>query len=120
MTNGPSAILSFDEIGAIVRDVLAEGNAGRGQVVWQMIQPLRKAQPRQREAAMALLLIIAERGLEPDASVEILSEIEPSLDQDVELLSTLGGCLECARDIDDLNAPPPADLVFRNAVEKLD
>jgi len=120
MSNGPSAILSLDEIGTIVRDVLAEGKAGRGELVWQMIQPLRNAQSRQRAAAMALLLIIAERGLEADAAVEILSEIEPSHDQDIEILSALGNCLERARDIHDLNASPPADLVFLNAVKKLD
>lgn len=120
MFNGPSAVLSFDEIGALARDVIAEGVAGREQAAWQMLQPLRRAQSRQREAAMALLWIVNERGLERQAAVEILSEIERSHDQDIEILSTLGDCLERARDIDDLNAPPPADSVFRNAVEKLD
>lgn len=120
MSIGPSAVLSFDEIDALVRDVIAEGEAGRGQAAWQMVQPLRRAQARQPEAAMALLWIVDGRGLERLAAVEILSEIERSHDQDIEILSTLGGCLERARDIDDLNAPPPADSVFRNAVEKLD
>ena len=31
----------------------------------------------------------------------------------------LGQCLEGVRDIDDLNAPPPGDSVFRNVVERL-
>ncbi|WP_214285936.1 hypothetical protein, partial [Acinetobacter pittii] len=39
---------------------------------------------------------------------------------DIEILSALGECLECARDIDDLNAPPPDDPVFRDAVESLE
>ena len=120
MSNGPSAVLSFDEIDALVRDVIAEGKAGRQQTAWQMVQPLRKAQPRQPEAAMALLWIVDERGLERQAAVEALSEIELSHGQDIEILSAVGGCLERARDIDDLNAPPPDDPVFRNVLEKLD
>lgn len=120
ISTGPGAVLSYDEIVALVRDVIAEGKAGRRQAAWQMVQPLRKAQARQPEAAMALLWIVDGRGLERQANVEILSEIERSHDQDIEILSMLGGCLERARDIDDLNAPPPADSVFRNAVEKLD
>lgn len=119
MSIGPDAVLSFDEIDAIVRDVIAEGKAGREQAAWHMVQPLRTAQARQPEAAMALLWIVEVRGLERQASVEILSEIERSHHQDIEILSALGGCLERARDIDDLNAPPPADSVFRNTVEKL-
>jgi len=120
MSNCPSAVLSFDEIGALVRDVIAEGKAGRQQSAWQMLQPLRKAQPRQPEAAMALLWIVDERCLDRQAVVEVLSEIERSHHQDIEILSALGGCLERARDIDDLNAPPPADAIFRNVVDRLD
>jgi Flp pilus assembly protein TadD len=120
MSNGPSAVLSYDEIGALVRDVIAEGQAGRQQTAWQMVQPLRKAQSRQPEVAMALLWIVDQRGLERQAAVEVLSEIERSHDQDFEILSALGGCLEHARDVDDLNAPPPGDSVFHKVVEKLD
>jgi Flp pilus assembly protein TadD len=120
MSTGASAVLSFDEIDALVRGVTAEGQAGRKQMAWEMAQPLRKAQPRQPAAAMALLWIVGERGLERQAAVEVLSEIERSHHQDVEILSALGRCLEGARDIDDLNAPPPNDAVFRNVVERLD
>jgi tetratricopeptide (TPR) repeat protein len=120
MSNGPSAVLSFDEIDVLVRDAIAEGKAGRKQTAWQIVQPLRKAQARQPGAAMALLWIIDERSLERQAAAEILSEIERSHNQDIQILSALGGCLERARDIDDLNAPPPDDPVFRNVVERLD
>jgi Flp pilus assembly protein TadD len=119
MSNGPSAVLPSDEISALVCDVIAEGQAGRQQTAWQMVQPLRKAQPRQPEAAMALIRIVEERGLERQAAIEVLTEIERSHDQDIEILSALGGCLEGARDIDDLNSPPPGDPVFRNVVERL-
>jgi Flp pilus assembly protein TadD len=119
MPNGPGALLSLDEIDAIVRNVIAEGQAGRQQAAWQMVQPLLKARPQQPEVAMALLWIVHERGLGRQAAIEVLSEIERFHGQDIEILSALGGCLECARDIDDLNAPPPSDLVFHNVVEKL-
>jgi Flp pilus assembly protein TadD len=119
MSTGPSAVLSVDEIDAIVHGVIAEGQAGRKESAWRMLQPLRKAQSRQRRAAMALLWIVDAQGLERQAAVELLSEIEQSDHQDIEILSALGRCLERVRDIDDLNAPPPAEAVFRKVVEKL-
>jgi tetratricopeptide (TPR) repeat protein len=120
MSNGPSPVLSSDEIEAVARDVMAEAQAGRKQAAWQKAQPLRKAQPRQPEAAMALLEIVYEQGLQRGAAIDVLSEIAQSHDQDFRILSALGLCLEGVRDIDDLNAPPPGNPVFHTVVEKLD
>src|SRR5205085_304705 len=39
--------------------------------------------------------------------------------QDIELVVAVGECLEAARDIDDLNSPPPTDPVFQATVERL-
>ena len=119
MSNGPTAVLSSEEIEALARDVIAEAQAGRTQAAWQRLQPLRKAQRRQPEAAMALLGIVYERCLERDAAVDVLSEVAQSHDQDFQVLSAVGGCLEAAIDINDLNAPPPNDSVFETVVEKL-
>jgi hypothetical protein len=120
MLNGPSPVLSSDEIEALERDVIAEARAGRMQAAWQKVQPLRKAQPRQREAAMALLRVVSEQGLQGQPATDVLSEAAQSHDQDVLLLSVLGQCLEGVRDIDDLNAAPPGDSVFYTVVAKLD
>ena len=119
ISNGPSPILSFDEIDAIIKDVTAEAKAGRKQTAWQKAEPLRKAQPRQADAAMALLFIVDRQALERQAAIEALSEIAQSHDKDVQILSSLGQCLEVVRDIDDLNSPPPGDAIFHTAVQKL-
>jgi tetratricopeptide (TPR) repeat protein len=119
MSNGPSAVLSSDEIGAIARDVIAEGQAGNKQAAWQKTQPLRKVQRHQPDAAMALLWLIDERSLAREEAAGVLSEIAGAHDEDVNILSALGQCLEAVRDIDDLNAPPPGHSIFQTMVEKL-
>jgi hypothetical protein len=120
MSHGPSAVLSPDEIEALVNDIIAEGQAGRKEPAWQKAQPLRNAQSGQADAAMALLWVVSQWSFQREVAIEALSEIAQSHDKDARVLSSLGECLEAARDIDDLNAPPPADPIFHAAVEKLD
>ncbi|MDN3276060.1 hypothetical protein QWJ07_17485 [Frankia sp. RB7] len=120
MLNGPSAVLSSEEIGAIARDVVAEGQAGRKQAASQKMQPLRWAQRHQAEAARALLWIVDERSLAREEAADLLSEIADAYDDDTAILSGLGLCLEAVRDIDDLNAAAPVHPIFQTAVEKLD
>lgn len=119
MPNGPSAVLSPNEIEAIARDAVAEGQAGRRQAAWEKIQPLRKAQHHQPDAAMALLWIVNERSFAREDAGDVLSEIADAHDNNTRILSALGQCLEAARDIDDLNAPPPEHAIFQTMVEKL-
>lgn len=120
MSNGPSAVLASDEIEALEREVIAEAQAGRKQAAWHKVQPLRNAQLRQPEAALALLGIVYQQALQREAAIDVLSEVAQSHDQDVGILSALGQCLEGVRDIDDLNAPPPGHSVFHTVVEKLE
>lgn len=120
MSNGPFAVLSSEAIEALAGDIVAEAQAGRKEAAWHKLQPLRKAQSRQPEAAMALLGIVYDRCLPRENAIEVLSEVAHSHDQDVQILSALGRCLEAARDIDDLNVPPPGDSVFYTIIEKLD
>lgn len=120
MSNGPVVVLSSEEVEAQARNVIAEAQAGRKQTAWDMLQPLRKAQPRQPEAARALLWVVLERCLPRENAIDVLSEVAHSHDQDFQILSALGRCLEAASDVDDLNAPPPGDAVFHTIVEKLD
>ncbi|MEH2489676.1 prenyltransferase [Bradyrhizobium sp. AZCC 2230] len=120
MLNGPSAVLSSEEIGAIARDAVAEGQAGRKQAASQKIQPLRRVQRHQTEAARALLWIVDERSLAREEAADLLSEIANAHDDDTAILSGIGLCLEAVRDIDDLNAAAPAHPIFQTMVEKLD
>src|SRR5689334_4866234 len=120
MSKSFGASLSFDEIRAIERDVIAEAQAGRNQAAWQKLQPLRNAQSQQPEAAIALLMIVNAQCLEKEAAVDLLSEVAESHDQNVGVLSALGQCLEAVRDIDDLSAPPPDNSIFHTVLEKLE
>jgi hypothetical protein len=88
MWNGPSAALSSDEIGAIARDAVADGLAGRKQTAGQKIQPLRKAQRHQAEAARALLWIVDEQSLAREEAADLLSEIADAYDDDTGILGS--------------------------------
>jgi tetratricopeptide (TPR) repeat protein len=119
MSNYPSAVLSSDEIEALERDITAEAQAGRKQMAWDKLQPLRKVQHRQPEAVLALLRVVYEQCLPREAAIDVLSEVARSHDRDFWILSVLGQCLEAVRDIDDLNAPPSDNSVYHTVVEKL-
>jgi hypothetical protein len=114
-----SEILSPREIESVEREVIEEGRAGRRETAWRKLQPLRKAQHRQLEVANSLLRIIHQACLPMEGAVDVLSEVAQSHYQDVNILAPLGECLEAVRDIDDLNAPPPAGAVFYTVVERL-
>jgi hypothetical protein len=116
----PGARLSFDEIDALVRDVMVEAQTGRKLAVWQKVQPLRNAQSQQAEAATALLWVVDQHCLEREAAIDILSEVAESHDQNPRILSALGRCLAAVRDIDDLNSAPPSSSLFRAVLEKLE
>ncbi|MBP2446103.1 tetratricopeptide repeat protein [Rhizobium leguminosarum] len=120
MSNGPSPVLTSDEIDVIAREVVAEGQAGRKSAALQKIQPLRKAQRHQTEAAMALLWIVDEQSLTMEEATDVLSEIADAHDDNIDILSALGQCLEAIRNIDNLNAPPPEHPIFQSMVAKLD
>ena len=119
MSDVLSKVLSADEIGALERAIADEAQAGRKETAWHKVQPLRKAQHHQEEAAHALIRIIKMECLEPDGAAEILSEIVHSHPDDLSILSVLAEGLEAVRDIDDLNAPPPAEDVFQAVFDRL-
>jgi tetratricopeptide (TPR) repeat protein len=88
-------------------------------VALHKLQPLRRAQHHEREAAVSLLRIIHQQCVPREGAVDVLAEIAQAHNQDVSVLAMLGECLEAVRDIDDLNAPPPTSAVFCTVVEKL-
>jgi tetratricopeptide (TPR) repeat protein len=119
MSNFPTEIFSSERIRSLEHDVIKEAEPGWTEAAWQKLQPLRQAQHHQHEAANSLLRIIGQRCLPIEEAADVLLEIAQSHLQDAKILATVGECLEAARDIDDLNAPPPAHLVFRTVIERL-
>jgi tetratricopeptide (TPR) repeat protein len=118
-SNFPTEILSSERIETLEQEVIEEADAGRIETAWNKAQPLRKSQHHQREAASSLLRIFGRHGLPREGAADVLLEIAQSHPQDADLLAMLGECLEVVRDIDDLNAAPPAHAVFRTALERL-
>jgi hypothetical protein len=119
MADFPSKVLSLGEIESLEREIIAEAQAGSKEAAWHKLQPLRKAQHHQGETAKCLLSIVEQRCISVEHALDILSEVAHSHHQDVDILAALGGCLDAARDIDDLNAPPPAHAVFLMVLERL-
>jgi tetratricopeptide (TPR) repeat protein len=115
----PAEILSSERIESIEHDVIKEAEAGSKDAAWQKLQPLRQAQHHQYEAANSLLRIIGQGCLPIERAADVLLEIAQSHLQDAKILAAVGERLEAARDIDDLNAPPPAHAVFGAVIERL-
>jgi hypothetical protein len=114
-----SRMLSPSEIEALVHDVLEAARTGHKNIAWDKVQPLRQAQHHQRDAAKALLHIICQDSLPVEGAIDVVSEVAKSHEQDFEIVAQLGECLEAVRDIDDLNAAPPAAAVFYSIVDSL-
>ena len=107
------------EIDDLERNVTEAASAGRIDDASAALHALLKMQRDQREAAISLLRIIRDRHLPIEESLKVLIEIEASHPGDVELVARLGDCLELARDIDLLNAPPPDEPLFERVVNAL-
>ena len=75
MSKGPSAILASDEVDAIARGAVAEGEAGRTQAASQKIQPLRKAQ--RHGLATAARMMARQHDAIAEDSLQRLIEIDP-------------------------------------------
>jgi len=119
MSSVPTEIFSSDRITALEQEVIEEAEAGRNETAWNKSQLLRRSQHHQREAAISLLRIVDRGCLPREGAADVLLEIAQSHPEDAGLLAKLGECLQVARDIDDLNAPPSAHAVFRTAFERL-
>ena len=119
MSANLSPVLSSDEIKSLEQDIISAAEADGHEAAWQKAQNLRQAQSHQPDAAQALLRIIDEQCLPRQAAVDVLTEIAQSHPDNANTMRSVGICLEAARDIDDLNAPPPDEAVFSDVVESL-
>lgn len=119
MPENPSELISSAEIEALQHQIVEDAEAGRQDAASTGLRTLRMAQLRQRDAAKSLLRIVNQRCLPRETAVQVISEVATSHGENFKMLVWLGDSLESARDIDDLNAPPPNDPVFQTVVDKL-
>lgn len=85
----------------------------------KIIEPLRAAQVQQKPAAHLLLRGLRRDLLSWEETRDILWEVYQSHSEDINIVSRIGDLLEEAKDIDDLNAPPPDHPVFESVVQSL-
>jgi hypothetical protein len=114
-----SSALGFETIDAIVHTVLSHAGAGRVEEALAAAAPLRDALPRDRNAALALTHLLAQRAFAPPASLELAREVFDVHGLDDEVVAALGSALEGIHDIRFLNAAPPADPLFLQIAERL-
>lgn len=119
MSANLSPVLSADEIKSLEQDIISASEADGHEAAWQKAQGLLNAQSRQSEAAQALLRVVDEQCLSRQAAVGVLTEIAKSYPDNADAMRMVGVCLEAARDIDDLNAPPPGEAIYSHVVEIL-
>lgn len=87
--------------------------------VLNLIQPLLKSQAKQKMVALELVDIIREGHFSTQQALDIFLQVHNSHTDDKEVVCDIGLAIEKARDIDDLNAPPPDSNFFEIIVEKL-
>lgn len=87
--------------------------------VLAVLDGLIRKQAGDRDAAAELLGILTERVLPPDETAELYDRIFDAHQDDGGLIVYMGGYMEEARDIDDLNAPPPEAPVFAKMIGRL-
>jgi hypothetical protein len=114
------SILASDEIDAIQRRAIEAAEGGDEAQAWKELAPLLRAQASQREAALCLAAVVDRRCLSIDRALQVLVEIERAHEGDAQVLSAIGRALEAARDIDQLNLPPPEHPLFLSVLGKLE
>ena len=111
--------LSENQIEAIHRQVVEKADASDADAAWDALQPLRRVQQRQEEAAQCLLRIVDMRLLPIHRALEILTDVYDGYSNNARMIGAIGGALQGARDIDDLNAEPSDHPLFMLVIDKL-
>lgn len=119
MPSKPTPVLTAAEIADIVARVAAAAEAGELESGWSAMQPLLRAQPRQRDAAVAVVRLVERRGVSFAHGLEALAAVEQAHPDDMTLLALVGEASDGARDVDDLNSAPPDHPLFATIVAKL-
>ena len=107
---------AFAALEARVREAAASNDDG---AVWSEVEPLLAALADDAESVRCLLRIVNDGLLPNEQAADALAAIAAARPDDDQLLGSIGVSLECARDIDNLNAAPPAHPVFADVVRQL-
>jgi hypothetical protein len=113
------ASLSKDEVRRIVAQAAARGDAGDPDGAWAAASPLWERQADDPFVARGLLALVEGRAFSTDHNAEVIRRVFAAHGEDDEMLGILGRALETARDMNFLNAAPPADPVLHSIVERL-
>ncbi len=92
---------------------------GETDKAWQILEPLIKEHKTEENAADALIDIVSHGYFSLDQAYSLLSKIYESYEQNDDIVIILGSAMEAARDIDDLNAPPPDASLFSKIIKRL-
>ncbi|MCA9549844.1 MAG: hypothetical protein KC933_07405 [Myxococcales bacterium] len=112
--------MSAETIASIEAGVLADLDGDRPDDAQQGIDRLLRAQPRDREAALALVRVVASGKVAIERGLTVFEAVFASHRADAEVLSRLGDATDHVRDIDDLNLAAPASSLFPELVERLE
>lgn len=92
---------------------------GGPKAVLDVLDGLIAKQAGDRDAASDLVRILGEGVLPPDETARLFGAVFDAHRDDGALIAYMGGYMEEARDIDDLNAPPPDAPVFARMIARL-
>jgi len=112
--------LSDDKIESIETQVVEAAESGDHAAAWESAQPLVRAQRHQEEAAKSLARLVDRQCFAIDNAIETLEQIRDANPGNRRVLGWIGEALEGARDIDELNAPPPEHPLFLTVVDELE
>ena len=111
--------LTADALNDIRKRIRVASDENDSKTILNLLQPVINAQAHQKLSALALVDIIREGHLSTQKSLELLNQVHDRYPNDDEVIGDIALALESARDIDDLNAPPPDSKLFRTIIEKL-
>jgi len=111
--------ISTDALAAIKAKVVVASDELGSEAAWNELQPLLSVQRKEKEVAHCLLELVEEQRLTSERALEVLEQIDSAYADDLETLSLVGEALQGARDIDDLNSPPPDHPLFQAVIDRL-
>jgi tetratricopeptide (TPR) repeat protein len=112
--------LSEEKIDAIRQQAVELAHKGDLTAVWRAVAPLRRAQSRDKRAAMALLKIVQDDCLSREHALATLEAVDAKHGGDMDLVALIGENLDRATDINFLNAAVPDHPIFPRTISALE
>ncbi len=114
-----AGVLSANRIERIESKVLVDLAAGKLDAAQNGIQTLLRAQPRNRDAALALIRVVDSGPLPIERGLSVFEAVFGAHPGDADVLVEIGSAAPRVCDIDDLNAAPPASALFAELARAL-